>query len=100
MKSIADVIAELSRAAGKVPTLSEGEKLRLLGRAYVTIDEGWKALGQPHGLQDFAEAIDVIQAGRAPLHLYDDEFQAILLQAVNVIRKIEVAMEAKGPPSP
>lgn len=99
MKSIADVIAELTSAAGEVRTLSEGEKLRLLGRAYVTIDEGWKALGQPQGPRDWAEAIDVIQAGRAPLHLYDDEFQAILLQAVSVIRKIETAMKAKNPPS-
>ncbi|WPE23893.1 hypothetical protein [Shinella zoogloeoides] len=100
MKSIPDVIAELSRAAAEVPTLSEGEKLRLLGRAYITIHEGWEALGQSDYLQESAEAVDLIQAGRVPLHLYDDEMQAILLEAVKVIRQIEAALEARDAARP
>ena len=95
MKSIADVVAELTTAAEDVHTLSEGEKLRLLGRAYVTIKEGWEALGQPTRLQESAEAMDLIQAGGMPVHLYDDERKAILLAAAKVIRRIEAAMEAK-----
>jgi hypothetical protein len=100
MKSIPDVIAELSRAAAEVPTLSEGEKLRLLGRAYITIHEGWEALGRSDHLQESAEAVDLIQAGRVPLHLYDDEMQAILLEAVKVIRQIEAALEARDAAPP
>ncbi len=92
MKRIADVIAELTKAADNVQALSEGEKLRLLGRAYVTIKEGWDMLGQPGHLQDSAEAMDLIQAGGMPLHLYDDEMKAILLEAAKVIRQIEAAM--------
>jgi len=95
MKSISDVIAELTRAAEEVQTLPEGEKLRLLGRAYVTIREGWEALGQADHLTESAEAFDLIQAGRVPLYLYDDEMRAILLEAVKVIRQIEAALEAR-----
>lgn len=95
MKTIADVIAELTAAAEEVSTLSEGEKLRLLGRAYVTIKEGWELVGEPARLQESAEAMDLIQAGGIPLHLYDDEMKAILLEAVKVIRQIEKAMSVK-----
>lgn len=95
MKTIADVIAELTTAAEEVSTLSEGEKLRLLGRAYVTIKEGWGLVGEPARLQESAEAMDLIQAGGIPLHLYDDEMKAILLEAVKVIRQIEKVMSVK-----
>ena len=71
MKTIADVIAELTAAAQEVSTLSEGEKVRLLGRAYVTIKEGWELVGEPARLQESAEAMDLIQAGGIPLHLYE-----------------------------
>lgn len=60
--------------------------------ACVTIKEGWDMLGRPGRLQDSAEAMDLIQAGGMPLHLYDDEMKAILLEAVKVIRQIEAAM--------
>lgn len=95
MKRIADVVAELTRAADEVQTLSEGEKLRLLGRAYVTIKEGWDLLGEPGRLQESAEAMDLIQAGGMPVHLYDDEMKAILLEAAKAIRQIEAALKAK-----
>ncbi|MGD9479707.1 hypothetical protein [Shinella sp. G-2] len=101
MKTIADVIAELTMAAEEVNTLTASEKLRLLGRAYVTIKEGWELVGEPAKLQESAEAMDLIQAGRIPLHLYDDEMKAILLEAVKVIRQIDKAMsvkEAEAPP--
>lgn len=58
MKRIADVVAELTSAADEVQTLSEGEKLRLLGCAYVTIKEGWDLLGESGRLQESAEAMD------------------------------------------
>jgi len=52
-------------------------------------------LGQPGRLQESAEAMDLIQAGGMPLHLYDDEMKAILLDAAKVIRQIETAMTEK-----
>ncbi|CAK7260891.1 MULTISPECIES: hypothetical protein [Shinella] len=52
MKTIADVIAELTTAAEEVHTLTESEKLRLLSRAYVTIKEGWELVGEPTRLQE------------------------------------------------
>ena len=85
----------MTTAAQEVQTLSEGEKLRLLGRAYVTIKEGCELLGEPERLQDSAEAMNLIQAGGMPVHLYDDEMKAILLEAARVIRQIEAAMKAK-----
>ena len=54
MKSIAVFVVELTRAAQDVATLSEGEKLRLLGRAYVTIREGWRVMGEPARLEESA----------------------------------------------
>lgn len=96
MKSIAVFVVELTRAAQDVATLSEGEKLRLLGRAYVTIREGWRVLGEPARLEESAEAMDLIQAGGMPVHLYDDEMKPILLEAAKVIREIEAAIAAKG----
>lgn len=96
MKKIADVVAELTKAAEKVPTLSEGEKLRLLGRAYVTVKEGWDLLGEPARLQESAEAMDLILAGGMPVHLYDDEMRAILMEAAKAIRQIEAAIKANG----
>ena len=69
MKKIADVVTELIKAAEEVPTLSEGKKLRLLGRVYVTVKEGWDLLGEPARLQEPAEAVDVILGGGMPVHL-------------------------------
>lgn len=95
MKSIADVTDELNRAAGAVHTLSEGEKLRLLRQAYVTIREGWKVAGQPNRLQESAEAFDLAQVGDIPVHLHDNEMRAVLLEAVKAINEIEAVMNAK-----
>lgn len=100
MRSTSDVIAELTQAARDVHILTEGEKLRLLVRAYVAIQEGWKMLGQPDRLKESAETMDIIRAGGMPVHLYDDEMRAILQEAVTVIRQIEAAMEAKNGPTP
>lgn len=63
MKSIADVVAELTKAAADVKTLSEGERLRLLSRALITIEEGGGLLGEPTWLRESAEAMDIVQAG-------------------------------------
>lgn len=52
-------------------------------------------LGEPGRLQEFAEAMDFIQAGGMPVHLYDDEMRAILLEAAKVIKQIDAALEAK-----
>ena len=56
-------LPELTAAAQEVSTLSEGEKVRLLGRAYVTIKEGWELVGDPARLQESAEAMDLILLG-------------------------------------
>ena len=95
MKSIDDVIAELIRAADDVAALSEGEKLRLVVRAYTTIREGQRAVDRPERLAETAEAIDVAQAGETPLPLHDDELRAILLEAVKTIREIKALAEAE-----
>ncbi|WDZ80602.1 hypothetical protein PWG15_22775 (plasmid) [Ensifer adhaerens] len=100
MRSTSDVVAELTQAAREVHMLTEGEKLRLVVRAYVAIQEGWKMLGQPDRLKESAETMDIIRAGGVPVHLYDDEMRAILQEAVTVIREIETAMEAKNNPAP
>jgi hypothetical protein len=76
------------------------EKLRLIGRAYVTIREGWDMLGAPAQLRESAEAMDLILAGGMPVHLYDDEMRAILLEAAKVISQIEAAMKAKSAEGP
>ncbi|MBZ7927535.1 hypothetical protein LAC81_36985 (plasmid) [Ensifer adhaerens] len=95
MKSTEDVIAELTRAALHVDALSEGEKLSVIARAYVTIQEGWEVLGQPERQIASLETMDVIRAGGVPVHLYDDEMRAILEEAIKVIQQIEAAMQAK-----
>ena len=46
MKTIGDFVSELTKAAHDVHSLSEEEKLRLLGRACVTIREGWQVLAE------------------------------------------------------
>lgn len=38
-------------AAEEVHTLADSEKLQPLGRAYVTIKEGWELVGEPTRLQ-------------------------------------------------
>jgi predicted transcriptional regulator len=67
----------------------------ILGRTYVTIKEGWDLQGEPERLQESAEAMDLILAGGMPVHLYDDEMRAILLEAAKAIRQIEAAIKAK-----
>lgn len=99
MTRIADVIAELTKAAEDASTLSEDEKFRLLGRAYVTIKEGRKLLGEPAHLEESAEAMNLIQAGCLPLQLYDDEMKALMLEAVKVIRQMEAATKSPFPSS-
>jgi len=84
-------VVELTRAAHEVVTLSEGEKLRLLGRAYVTIRESWRVLVESVRLGRSAESMDL-----NPVHLYDDEMKAILLEAAKAIWEIDVAIAAKG----
>ena len=84
-------VVELTRAAHEVVTLSEGEKLRLLGRAYVTIREGWRVLVESVRRGRSAESVDLI-----PVHLYNGEMKAILLKAAKAIREINAAIAAKG----
>jgi hypothetical protein len=95
LKTIADIVSELTKAARDVHGLSEGEKLRLLGRAYVTIREGWEVVGDATRRRESSEAMDLAHAGAVPMHLHDDETKALLLEAAKVIREIEAA-SAKG----
>jgi len=53
-------------------------------------------LGQPGRLQVSAEAMDFIQAGGMPLHLYDDEMKSILLEVAKFIRQIEAVTTEKN----
>jgi hypothetical protein len=96
VKTIADFVLELTKAAHDVHSLPEGEKLRLLGRAYVTIREGWQVLGESARLRETAAAMDLVNAGELPMHLHDDEMKALLLEAAKVIREIQAAIEAQG----
>lgn len=88
------------KAAADVKTLSEGERLRLLSRALITIEEGGGLLGEPTWLRESAEAMDIVQAGGMPVHLKDDEMKAILLEAVKVIRQIDAATKTRRPEEP
>ena len=72
-----------------------GKKLRLLGRAYVTIRQGWQVLAEPAGLRETAEAIDLVNAGKLPMHLHDDEMKALLLEAAKMLREIQAAIAAQ-----
>lgn len=92
MRTIKEVIVELSQASGMVDILSEGEKLRLLRRAHITIQEGWRFVGRPDRAKGSAETMDLIRAGEAPLRLHDDEMKAALREAIAVIRQIEQIM--------
>lgn len=96
MKTIADFVSELTKAAHDVHSLPEGEKLRLLGRAYVTIREGWQVLGEPAHLRETAEVMDLVNTSELPMHLHADEMKALLLEAAEVIREIQAAIDAQG----
>ncbi|MGJ7042197.1 hypothetical protein J2Y63_005479 [Shinella sp. BE166] len=100
MKSIADVVGELTKAAAGLKTFSEGERFRLLSRAYITIKEGGGLLGEPTWLRESAEAMDIVHAGGMPVHLQDDEMKAILLEAVKVIRQIDASTKTRRPEEP
>ena len=76
MNTISDHVLELTKAAHHMHSLPEGEKLRPLGRAYVTIREGWQVLGESARLRETA-AMDLVNAGELPMHLHDDEIKAL-----------------------
>ena len=75
------MIAELVHAANIGARLSDSEKLLLLNRALVTIQEGGEALGDLEVRADSDVAIDIVAATGMVSQLSEEEFKALLLEA-------------------
>ncbi len=95
MKAVSDIIAELVHAANIVTWLSDSEKLILLNRAYITIQEGGEALGEVEAIADSDVAIDIVTSTAMVAQLSEDEFKALLLEAADQIRDIKIALDRK-----
>ena len=95
LKAISDVVAELVHAANIAGRLSDSEKLLLLTRAYITIQEGGEALGNVEAAADSDVAIDIITSTGMVCQLTDEEFKTLLLEAADQIRDIKIALDRK-----
>lgn len=95
MTAISDVAAELVHAANIAGRLSDSEKLMLLTRAYITIQEGGEALGDVESTADSDVAIDVITSTGMVSQLSSEEFKTLMLEAADQIRDIKIALDRK-----
>ncbi|MGJ7039637.1 hypothetical protein J2Y63_002895 [Shinella sp. BE166] len=95
MKAISDVVAELVHAANIAGKLTDSEKLMLLTRAYITIQEGGEALGEVEATADSDVAVDIITSTGMVAQLSDEEFKTLLLEAADQIRDIKIALDRK-----
>ncbi|MGD9478784.1 hypothetical protein [Shinella sp. G-2] len=98
MKAVSDVIAELIHAANIPATLSDDEKLFLLNHAYITIQEGAEALDELEAAADSDVALDIISSTKMVSQLSNEEFASLLLEAADMIRTIEIALDGKRAP--
>lgn len=94
MAILSEFIADLIRAANKVGDLSDAERVRLLGRAYVTILEAREEIG------DDAEryrqsGINLISATGYVGRLSEPDVKALLLDAAEMIRSIKIVLDEK-----
>lgn len=95
MKAISDVVAELVHGANIARHLTDAEKLMLLSRAYITIQEGGEALGDLEATADSDVAIDIITSTGMVAQLSDEEFKTLLLEAADQIRDIKISLDRK-----
>ncbi|MCQ4635011.1 hypothetical protein GB927_033645 [Shinella sp. CPCC 100929] len=95
MKAISDVAAELIHAANIPGLLSDSEKLMLLIRAYITIQEGGEALGDVEVTANSDVAIDIISSTGMVSQLSNEEFKTHLLEAADQIRGTKIALDRK-----
>lgn len=92
MAPLSEFIAELIRAANKAGDLSEAERVRLLGRAYVTILEARDEIG------DEAEryrqsGTNLISATGHVGRLSEPDVKALLLDAAEMITTIKIGLD-------
>lgn len=95
LKAISDVVAELVHAANIAAKLTDSEKLMLLTRAYITIQEGGEAFGEVEATADSDVAVDIITSTGMVAQLSDEEFKTLLLEAADQIRDIKIALDRK-----
>ncbi|MCV9999397.1 hypothetical protein OE766_14190 [Pararhizobium sp. YC-54] len=94
MAPLSELVGDLIRAANRVENLSEADRVRLLGRAYVTILRAREQIG------DEAEryrqsSINLISATGLVRRLSEQDVKALLLDAAKMIRTIKIVLDAK-----
>ncbi len=95
MKGLPDFISVLIRAANDVESLSEDTKLRLLGRAYVTILQAREEIETQTRHAYRQAGIDLISATGHVGTLSNQEVKALLLDAAEMIRQIKIVIDLK-----
>jgi hypothetical protein len=93
------VLNELVRAANRVPLLGDPEKQRLLDLAAYTLKEGRRrvAFSEPENDWDLDEPTFRWRVMSIAVHEHsDDEVQAALLEAAELIRELKIILDAKA----
>lgn len=96
MRTLSDLVTELVRAANNAEKLPEEAKLRLLGRAYVTILEAREDL-ETSSAEAYRQAgVDLISATGHVRTLSCDDVKTLLLDAAEMIRQIKMVIDSKA----
>ncbi|MXN48703.1 hypothetical protein GR138_26240 [Shinella kummerowiae] len=94
MAPLSAFIAELIRAANKVGDVADAERVRLLGRAYVTILEAREEIGEE--VEKYRQSsLSLISATGFVGRLSDQEVKELLLDAAEMIRTIKIVLDTK-----
>lgn len=92
--ALSELVGELIRAANTVRTLSDAERVRLLGRAYVTILEAREQIGCD-AERYRQSSINLISATGLVGRLSEQDVKVLLLDAAEMIRTIKIILDAK-----
>ena len=95
MRGLPDFISELIRAANNVDRLPEDKRLRLLGRAYVTILQAREEIETETADTYRRAGVDLISATGHVGTLSNQEVKALLLDAAEMIRQIKIVIDLK-----
>ncbi len=95
MRGLPDFISELIRAANNIERLPEDAKLRLLGRAYVTILQAREDIESQVSDIYRQAGVDLISATGHVGTLSNQEVKALLLDAAEMIRQIKIVIDLK-----
>ncbi|MCJ8056965.1 hypothetical protein GB928_025605 [Shinella curvata] len=96
MHGLSDFIAELIRAANDVERLPESTKLRLLGRAYVTIINAREEIESQRQEAYRQAGADLISVTGHVGALSSQDVKSLLLDAAEMIRQIKIVIDSKG----